>query len=176
MIIKLFMTFFKVGMFMFGGGAAILPLLQAEVVERKKWLSEKEVVDYYAIGQCTPGIIAVNVSTFTGYKLAGVKGAIAATMGIITPSLIIILALAGIISLFLNNEYVLHAFTGIRVVVTVLIADIVLNMCKKNIKDIYQFLIFVGVAVLMLAVSVSPAWVVCGAAVLGLSMRKGKKA
>ncbi len=176
MIIKLFMTFFKVGMFMFGGGAAILPLLQAEVVERKKWLSEKEVVDYYAIGQCTPGIIAVNVSTFTGYKLAGVKGAIAATMGIITPSLIIILALAGIISLFLNNEYVLHAFTGIRVVVTALIADIVLNMSKKNIKDIYQFLIFVGVAVLMLAVSVSPAWVVCGAAVLGLSMRKGKKA
>jgi len=170
------MTFFKVGMFMFGGGAAILPLLQAEVVERKKWLSEKEVVDYYAIGQCTPGIIAVNVSTFTGYKLAGVKGAIAATMGIITPSLIIILALAGIISLFLNNEYVLHAFTGIRVVVTALIADIVLNMSKKNIKDIYQFLIFVGVAVLMLAVSVSPAWVVCGAAVLGLSMRKGKKA
>ncbi|MBQ1611956.1 MAG: chromate transporter, partial [Alphaproteobacteria bacterium] len=142
----------------------------------KKWLSEKEVVDYYAIGQCTPGIIAVNVSTFTGYKLAGVKGAIAATMGIITPSLIIILALAGIISLFLNNEYVLHAFTGIRVVVTALIADIVLNMSKKNIKDIYQFLIFVGVAVLMLAVSVSPAWIVCGAAVLGLSMRKGKKA
>ena len=143
---------------------------------RQKWLNEKEVVDYYAIGQCTPGIIAVNVSTFTGYKLAGVKGAIAATMGIITPSLIIILALAGIISLFLNNEYVLHAFTGIRVVVTALIADIVLNMSKKNIKDIYQFLIFVGVAVLMLAVSVSPAWIVCGAAVLGLSMRKGKKA
>ena len=78
--------------------------------------------------------------------------------------------------MFLNNEYVLHAFTGIRVVVTALIADIVLNMSKKNIKDIYQFLIFVGVAVLMLAVSVSPAWVVCGAAVLGLSMRKGKKA
>ena len=176
MIFKLFITFFKIGMFMFGGGAAILPLLQTEVVERKKWLKEKDVVDYYAIGQCTPGIIAVNVSTFTGYKMAGVKGAIAATMGVITPSLVIILILAGVISLFLNNEYVLHAFTGIRVVVTALIADIVLNMGRKNIKDRYPLAIFVAVVGLMLAVSLSPVWVVCGAAVLGLFLRKGKAA
>lgn len=176
MILKLFTTFFKIGMFMFGGGAAILPLLQTEVVERKKWLSEKEIVDYYAIGQCTPGIIAVNVSTFTGYKLAGVRGAIAATTGVVTPSLIIILVLAGAIGLFLDNEYVVHAFVGIRVVVTALIADIVLNMGRKNIKDVYQLAIFAVVTALMLFVSLSPVWVVCGAGILGVLLRKGKTA
>jgi chromate transporter len=176
MIFKLFAAFFKIGMFMFGGGSAIIPLLQAELVERKKWLSEKEIMDYYSIGQCTPGIIAVNVSTFTGYKLGGIRGSVAATLGIIMPSLIIITLIASLINLFLDNQYVIHAFTGIRVAVAALIADVVLSMGRKNIKDEYQFAIFVVVAALMLTLSLSPVWVICGAGALGLILRRGKTA
>lgn len=176
MIFKLFTAFFKIGMFMFGGGSAIIPLLQAELVERRKWLNEKEIVDYYSIGQCTPGIIAVNVSTFTGYKLGGVKGAISATLGTIMPSLIIIILIASLINLFLDNQYVMHAFDGIRIAVVALIADVVLGMSRKNIKDKYQFAIFVSVVVLMLTLSLSPVWVVCGAGALGLILRKGETA
>ncbi len=161
---------------MFGGGSAIIPLLQAELVERKKWLSEKEIMDYYSIGQCTPGIIAVNVSTFTGYKLGGIRGSVAATLGIIMPSLIIITLIASLINLFLDNQYVIHAFTGIRVAVAALIADVVLSMGRKNIKDEYQFAIFVVVAALMLTLSLSPVWVICGAGALGLILRRGKTA
>lgn len=174
MIFKLFRAFFKIGLFMFGGGSAIIPLLQAELVERKKWLNEKEIMDYYSIGQCTPGIIAVNVSTFTGYKLGGIKGAVASTLGVIMPSLIIIIMIASLINLFLDNQYVMHAFTGIRIAVVALIADVVLSMGRKNIKDRYQFAIFAAVVILMLALSISPVWVICGAGALGLILRRGK--
>ena len=130
MLLELFWSFFKVGLFTFGGGYAMIPLLQAELIERKKWLTEDEIMDYYSIGQCTPGIIAVNVSTFTGYKLKGIAGALVATAGIIAPSLIIIMTLANILNIFFDNPYVVHAFTGIRVVVIALMLDVVFGMWK----------------------------------------------
>lgn len=176
MLLELFWSFFKVGLFTFGGGYAMIPLLQAELIERKKWLTEDEIMDYYSIGQCTPGIIAVNVSTFTGYKLKGIAGALVATAGIIAPSLIIIMTLANILNIFFDNPYVVHAFTGIRVVVIALMLDVVLGMWKKNIKDKYQWLIFVLAVALMIFLSLSPVWVVAGAAAFGLFMqRKTKK-
>ena len=154
----------------------MIPLLQAELIERKKWLTEDEIMDYYSIGQCTPGIIAVNVSTFTGYKLKGLAGAVVATAGIIAPSLIIIMTLANILNIFFDNPYVVHAFTGIRVVVIALMLDVVLGMWKKNIKDKYQWLIFVLAITVMIFLSLSPVWVVAGAAAFGLFMqRKTKK-
>lgn len=176
MLLELFWSFFKVGLFTFGGGYAMIPLLQAELIERKKWLTEDEIMNYYSIGQCTPGIIAVNVSTFTGYKLKGITGALVATAGIIAPSLIIIMTLANILNIFFDNPYVVHAFTGIRVVVIALMLDVVLGMWKKNIKDKYQWLIFVLAITVMIFLSLSPVWVVAGAAAFGLFMqRKTKK-
>lgn len=176
MLLELFWSFFKVGLFTFGGGYAMIPLLQAELIERKKWLTEDEIMDYYSIGQCTPGIIAVNVSTFTGYKLKGIAGALVATAGIIAPSLIIIMTLANILNIFFDNPYVVHAFTGIRVVVIALMLDVVFGMWKKNIKDKYQWLIFILAAAVMIFLSLSPVWVVAGAAAFGLFMqRKTKK-
>lgn len=176
MLLELFWSFFKVGLFTFGGGYAMIPLLQAELIERKKWLTEDEIMDYYSIGQCTPGIIAVNVSTFTGYKLKGIAGALVATAGIIAPSLIIIMTLANILNIFFDNPYVVHAFTGIRVVVIALMMDVVFGMWKKNIKDKYQWLIFILAVAVMIFLSLSPVWVVAGAAAFGLFMqRKTKK-
>ena len=111
----LFMTFFKIGLFTFGGGYAMIPLLQAELVRKKKWSSDEELMDYYCIGQSTPGIIAINVATFIGYKRARSTGAVVATLGMVSPSLIIIMSLAHVLNLYMDNPYVAHAFAGIRI-------------------------------------------------------------
>ena len=123
---NLFTTFFKIGLFTFGGGYAMIPLLSAELAKKKRWTTDEELMDYYSIGQCTPGIIAVNVSTFIGYKLKGVSGAVAATAGMVAPSVVIIIAIANAVSFYMKNEYVAHAFAGIRIVVIALIFDVVL--------------------------------------------------
>lgn len=175
MLRELFWSFFKIGLFTFGGGYAMIPLLRAELVERKKWLDDDEIMDYYSIGQCTPGVIAVNVSTFTGYKLRGMTGAIASTFGIIMPSLIIITLLANIINLFFDNPYVVHAFNGIRIVVIALMLDVVVNMWRSNISDWWQWLIFGAAFIFMFLCAVSPVWIVLSAGLLGLVLRKGEK-
>ena len=119
--LELFLTFAKVGVMTFGGGMAMLPILQREVVENKGWATDEELTDYFAIGQCTPGIIAVNTATFIGQKRKGILGGIVATLGIVFPSLIIITLLAGLITSFSHLEWVQNAFAGIRVCVCVLI-------------------------------------------------------
>ena len=134
-LIKLFFSFFKIGLFTFGGGYAMLPLLKAEVVEKQKWLTEDELLDYFSIGQCTPGIIAVNVATFSGYKLKGITGAVITTLGIICPSIIIICLIAAVLNLYINNEMVIHALAGIRIGVCALITVLVLDMAKKIYKQ-----------------------------------------
>ena len=151
----------------------MIPLLQAELVKRKGWLSDEEIMDYYSIGQCTPGIIAVNVSTFTGYKLAGFWGAVCATAGIVTPSLLIITLLANILSVFFGNPYVMNAFTGMRIVVIALMCDVVLGMWRKNITDWLQWLIFIAVICAMFFASASPMWVVIITGLFGLFMHRG---
>ncbi|MBR1648307.1 MAG: chromate transporter [Alphaproteobacteria bacterium] len=173
MLLELFWSFFKIGLFTFGGGYAMIPLLQSEIVERKNWVSEEEIMDYYSIGQCTPGIIAVNVSTFTGYKLRGIKGAVAATLGIVCPSLIIITALANILNILIENEAVNHAFSGIRIVVIALMADVIINMWRKNIKDFWQFMVFAIAVTAMVFWGASPFWIIIAAAFFGLVLRKG---
>ena len=121
----LFWTFAQMGAITFGGGMAMLPILQREVVEKKGWATEEELTDYYAIGQCTPGIIAVNTATFIGQKCGGVLGGIAATLGVIFPSLVIISVLAGLITNFSHLQWVKDAFAGIQVCVCVLIFNAV---------------------------------------------------
>ena len=133
---KLYALFFKMGLFTFGGGYAMLPILKDEAVEKQKWISEEELLNYYSIGQCTPGIIAVNAASFIGYKLRGVAGLISATLGVISPSLIIIVLIAALLSNFMDNQYVQWAFGGIRISVIALIINTVIDMWKKGVKDI----------------------------------------
>lgn len=170
---ELFFCFFKIGLFTFGGGYAMIPLLKAELVERKKWISDDEIMDYYSIGQCTPGIIAINVSTFIGYKLKGFIGAIFAMAGMLTPSLIIIISIANVLEEYMENQYIVHAFSGIRIVVIALIFDVVLSMWKNGVTDYITGFIFVLALGLLVGLAISPVFVVFGAALIGLILRKG---
>ena len=167
----LFCTFAKVGGITFGGGMAMLPILQREVVDGKGWATEEELVDYYAIGQCTPGIIAVNVATFIGRKQKGVAGGIAATLGVVFPSVVIISLLAGLIQNFSHLEWVRNAFAGIQVCVCVLILNSVLKLLKKSVVDKRTAAVFGAVLLLGVFVNVSPVWFVLGAAVTGILLK-----
>lgn len=171
----LFATFFRIGAFTFGGGYAMLSLIQREIVETKKWATDEEVLDYYAVAQCTPGVIAVNTATFIGYKQKGVIGAIAATFGVVLPSLIIITVIAAVLQNFMQYKIVQHIFGGIRVAVAVLIVNAVITMGKKAIVD--KFCAALAILAFLVSVifpSVSPVFIVLAAALAGLAtMKKG---
>ncbi|MBQ7558356.1 MAG: chromate transporter [Lachnospiraceae bacterium] len=159
-LLSLFLTFAKVGVMTFGGGYAMLPILQREVVENKGWTTEEELSDYFAVGQCTPGVIAVNTSTFIGYKNRGIPGGIAATLGVVFPSLVIITSLAGIIKAFSENIYVTKAFAGIRACVCVLIFNSVVKLFKGAVKDPTALIIYLAAVVLSVFLKVSPVLIV----------------
>lgn len=165
--IKMFVSFFKIGMFTFGGGLAMFPMFRKELVEKHKYITEDELIDYYSIGQCTPGIIAVNVATFTGYKVRKTIGAIVATMALVLPSLIIIMAIAGILSEITDNEIIENAFNGIRIGVTVLLLNEVISLAKKNIKNKFQILILILAGIMILGLHVSSVLAVFIAGLIG---------
>ncbi len=167
----LLLTFAKVGVMTFGGGMAMLPILQREVVENRGWATEAELADYFAIGQCTPGIIAVNTATFVGHKRGGLLGAIFATTGMVLPSLVIIMALAGIINEVSHIAAVKHAFAGIRVCVCVLIFNAVVKLWRSAVKDVKGLLIFAAVLALSLLVDITPIVPVLAAAVAGILIK-----
>ena len=167
----LFFTFAKVGVMTFGGGYAMLPILQREVVENKGWATEEELADYFAIGQCTPGIIAVNTATFIGQKTRGISGGIIATLGLVLPSLIIISLLAGVITTFSHLDWVSHAFGGVRVCVCVLIVNAVVKLYKKAVIDMPTSAIFLAVMLGSFFTSVSPVAFVLTAAILGIVLK-----
>ena len=163
-------VFLKIGFFMFGGGASMLPLLQRELVDRKHWLTEEKIMDFYSIGQSTPGIIAVNVATFTGYYRGGVKGAIIATFSLVAVPIIIILSLANILSLYTENTYVIKAFEGIRIVVVALIAEAVCKLWKTAVKNKSDVCFFV-IALLLAVSGVSVILIMC--LFCGISLLRG---
>ena len=167
----LFLTFAKVGVMTFGGGYAMLPILQREVVENKGWATEEELADYFAIGQCTPGIIAVNTATFIGQKNKGALGGIIATLGLVFPSLVIISLLAGVIEAFSHLAWVSHAFGGIRVCVCILILNAVVKLFKKAVIDAPTTALFLVVALGSFFTSISPVIFVVAAAVLGIVLK-----
>ena len=175
--LDLFLTFAKVGVMTFGGGYAMLPILQREVVENKGWATEEELMDYFAIGQCTPGVIAVNTATFIGQKYKGFWGAIFATLGVVFPSLVIISLLAGVIEAFSHIIWVQHAFGGIRVCVCVLIANAVVKLFKKAVVDLPTVVVFLAVALGSIFLPVSPVIFVVISAVAGIAVKAlgGKK-
>lgn len=168
----LFGAFAVVGVTTFGGGYAMLPALQREVVEKRRWATEEEVMDWYAIGQCTPGVIAVNTATFVGRKQAGVWGGIFATLGVVFPSLVIIMIIAAFIQNFAHLPAVQNAFAGIRVCVCVLILNAVVKLWKKSVVDWKTFLIFLLVFAGSVFLNISPVLYVLAAAVAGVVIRE----
>lgn len=129
---ELFGAFFRIGIMTFGGGLTMLPMLKYEIVEKKKWCSEEQLLDCYAVGQCTPGIIAVNTATYVGYLKAGISGGIFATLGMVMPSLIIITLVAAFLREFMDNIWLQHALMGVRGIVCALMFNTVLNLAKKS--------------------------------------------
>lgn len=142
---EIYGTMFLIGLCTFGGGYAMIAIIQRELGEKKKWIGEEELLDYIAISQITPGVIAVNISTFIGRKKKGVPGAIVSTLGVITPSLIIIMIIAALLTNFADNEYVKHAFAGIRVCAVVLIVNAVIGFLKKTVVDWLTLVVFLCV-------------------------------
>ncbi len=165
-LLTLFLSFAKVGVMTFGGGYAMIPILEREIVDRHGWASSEELMDYYAVGQCTPGVIAVNTATFIGYKVGGNPGGIIATLGVVFPSLVIITLIAGILTNFADVPAVKSAFTAIRVCVCVLIFNSVLKLWKAAVKDRAALVMFSVVLLLSLLFDISPVVFVllCGAA------------
>lgn len=171
----LFFTFCRIGGFTFGGGYAMLPMLQKEVVENKKWATEDELLDYFAIGQCTPGIIAVNTATFIGYKQKGVLGAIFTTAGVIFPSIVIVMAIASFLTNFSHIPQIQQAFGAIRVVVCVLIFNAVMRMGKKTVVDFFCGVLAIGAFIFSAFFSLSPVLVVLIAGGIGFILPFVKK-
>lgn len=171
--LDLFWTFCRIGGLTFGGGYAMLPMLQKEVVETKQWATEEELLDYYAVGQCTPGVIAVNTATFIGYKHRGITGAVAATAGVIFPSLVIIMILASFLQQFASYAIVQHAFNGIRVIVCVLVLNAIIKLWRGSVIDKLCLAIVIVTFILGAFLDLSPVYIVIGAALTGwLAKRK----
>ena len=170
--LQLFISFFKIGMLMFGGGYAMLPLLEHEIVDRKGWATNEELLDMYALAQCTPGVIAVNTATFIGRKYRGIVGGVVATLGVVSPSVVIISVIAALINNFASIAWVQDALGGIRVCVCVFILNAVIKLIKSAVKDkatLVLYLVLFAVAVLF---DISPIYSVVISGVLGVLITK----
>ena len=178
LLLDLYATFFRIGILTFGGGLTMLPMLKYEVVEKKGWTPEEELLDCYAIGQCTPGIIAINTATFVGYKKKGVLGGIFSTLGMVTPSLVIITILASFLNAYMSNQWVAHAFNGIRGAVCALMLNTVYTLAKKSLKNIFCWIVCLLAFVVAMFFPVPTIIIVLAAAVIGIVYnltRGGKK-
>ena len=171
-LLDLYATFFRIGGLTFGGGLTMLPMLKYELVEKKGWVTEDEMLDYYAVGQCTPGIIAVNVATFVGYKRRGIIGGIFATLGMVSPSLIIVSILALFLQQFMSNEYVAHAVAGIKIIVCALMLNTVITMAKKTVKGVLTAAICVIAFLLSMFTPIPTVIIVVIAGIFGVIWNK----
>ncbi|MBQ1241364.1 MAG: chromate transporter [Lachnospiraceae bacterium] len=169
--LDLFLTFARIGGLTFGGGYAMLPMLQKEVVEKRGWATEEELMDYYALGQCTPGIIAVNTATFVGQNTAGNLGGIIATLGVVFPSLIIINLIAMFLQNFADLPVVQNAFAGIRVCVCVLVFNAVVKLWKKAVVDKKTLIIFLVVVIGSFVFDIAPTIFVILSALAGIILK-----
>ena len=173
--LELIWTFIKIGATTFGGGYAMVPVLDRELIRGKGWITMEEVLDYYTIAQVTPGIVAVNVSTFVGYKRKGIPGGIIATLSFILPGIILMTIISIFISRFAEYRAVQHAFAGIRIAVGVLILNTVIKLTKGFFKDPKSIIIFLIAFTLAVLQFVSPVFVVLGAGLLGLLLYRPKQ-
>ncbi|MDY7028755.1 MAG: chromate transporter [Spirochaetota bacterium] len=168
-LIKLYMIFFRIGLFSIGGGYVMLPMLRREMVEDRGWLTDDELIDYYAIAQATPGIIAVNTATFVGYKRRGVPGAVASTAGMVSPSLIIITVIAIFFTRFQDIPAVQRAFRGVRVAVAVLLSFTVASLIKKTVRSALEIILAVGAFLGVSMLGISPIPILIIAALCGVA-------
>ncbi len=168
----LFRVFFTIGALTFGGGYAMLPMLEREIVNKHKWATQEDLLNYFAIGQCTPGIIAVNTATFVGHKVKGFWGSIIATLGVVAPSIVIITIIAMVLENFMDIVWVQHAFAGIRVAVCALITASVIKLFKTNVKEYWHVALAVAAFVVVALLKLSPVYVVVGCAVLSFIFGK----
>lgn len=167
---ELFSVFFKVGLTTFGGGIAMLPILERELADKRGWTNSDELLDYFAIGQSTPGIIAVNVATFIGYKRAKTIGGIVATLGMVAPSVIVITIIATFISNFSDIAWVQRALKGINVAVAALLTYAVVNFARKSVRMLIGVTLFLLSFVLIFVFKVSTVWIIVGSCALGVLM------
>ncbi len=172
--LRLFGVFFKIGVGTFGGGLAMLPALEREVVDKRKWITQSQLYDYYAIGQSTPGIIAVNVATFTGYTRGGLVGSVVATAGIVCPALIIITIIAAFFENFSHIVWIQKALAGINVSVTVLVSFTLVKMAKKTCIDALTTLITIASFLLMLIFNVQGVFIVLASSIIGIAAQYRK--
>ena len=171
-LFDLFRAFFTIGALTFGGGYAMLPMLEREIVSKHKWATSEELLNYFAIGQCTPGVIAVNTATFVGYKVKGVIGGIVATLGVVAPSILIITVIALVLQNFMDILWVQHAFAGIRVAVCALITISVVKLFKSNVKQHWHIALAIIAFVVVALLKLSPVYVVVACAVLSFIFGK----
>ena len=176
----LYITFAKIGTFTIGGGLAMMPMMQKELIEKKHWMTEEDLIDYYAVGQSTPGIVAVNVSTFVGYRQLGVLGGVVATLGMITPSLVIITILAGLINSIDDYPIVQKALRGINVSVAALLTSVIVKFAKKTIKNFFHVIMMLIAFILVFWLKVPSFWIIitaltCGVLLTFYNLRKSKK-
>ena len=169
--VNLYLAFLRIGAVNFGGGYAMLPLLERDLVQDRGWTTTQDLTDYFAIGQCTPGLIALNVATFIGSRRKGVAGAIAATLGFITIPIIIILIIATFLQGFADMPVVQNAFAGIRVCVCALILNAVIKLWKKAVVDIPTLLIFLAVLLLAVLTKLSPVIFVLASGLAGVALK-----
>lgn len=160
--LELFWTMFIIGLTTFGGGYAMVSIIERQLGEKKKWIDEEELMDYIAISQITPGVVAVNIATFVGYKRKGILGGIISTLAVVTPSIIIITIIAALLANFYDNEYVKHAFAGIRVCVCVLIVNATITFIKKSLVDVLTVVVFACVFIVATFTNIGTVYIVLG--------------
>lgn len=173
--LEIYYTFAKIGTFTIGGGLAMMPMMQKELIDKHHWITEEDLIDYYAVGQSTPGIVAVNVSTFVGYRQLGVLGGIVATLGMVTPSLVIIMLLAGVINSIDEYPVVQKALRGINVAVAALLTSVIVKFAKKTIKKpvhaVYMMISFV----LVIWLKIPSFWIIIAALCMGVFLTYREK-
>lgn len=167
-LLDLYLTMFKIGAVTFGGGYAMLPILERELIEKRHWTNDEELMNWYAISQATPGIIAVNVATFVGQKQMGIIGGIISTLGLVSPSLIIITVIALFIKNFAQIAWVKRALTGINVAVAAILTKAAFTFGKKAIKNVLGIILFIISFVLIFFLKVSTIWIILGSALIGV--------
>ena len=174
-LFNLYFSFAKIGTFTIGGGLAMMPMMQSELIKKRKWITDEELIDYYAVGQSTPGIVAVNVATFVGYKQMGIIGGIFATLGMVTPSLVIIMILASLINSINDFPIIQKALKGINVAVAALLTSTIINFMKKTIKK-FTNAIFMMISFLLVFVFKLPSfWIILFALLIGVVLTYKEK-
>ena len=166
--LDLFKVFFKIGLFTFGGGYAMIPFIQKEIVEKNGWITDEEILDMFAIAEATPGVIAVNTATFVGYKISGFFGSFFATLGVVLPSFLIILLIAYYIKDFLSIKLIAYAFKGIRAGVIVLIIGAITKFYKKNDINLFNISLLIIAFLISAFTSINTILILLCALIIGI--------